>query len=144
MVYPRELKHQIKYIFWRLYTPFHPLVRDTALALGIVHHEGRQDYLLGTIAPGLTVREFITHCIDQGYGNHFIAWHDTGELVSLRYVENFVYQYHLRVFENGEVRGHYEYTPECYPRRHMKGVNQEDRRDVFYAHLGERLVRIEE
>jgi hypothetical protein len=141
MAYPDRADHWAKYGFWRLYTPLHPYVRDGALAAGIVRHIGRQDFLLGHIAPGQSVRDFVAHCIEQGYGNHFIAWRDEGELVSLRFVEDFVYQYHLRVFKDGEVRGHYEYTPECHPVLHMKEIGLEDRRHVFYGHLGDRILR---
>ena len=139
MVYPPEMHNRAKYLFWKAYTPYHPLVRDAVLRFPFVHREGRQDYLLGTIAPGQSMREFISYCVERGYGNHFVAWHDEGQVVSLRYVEDFVYQYHLRVFEDGEVRGHYEYTPECYPLSHLLDVGMEDRRDVFYQHLGDRV-----
>ena len=141
MIYPAQTHNRAKYMFWRLYTPLHPFMRDAALALGIVHHEGRQDFLLGTLAPGQTVREFVSHCITLGYGNHFVAWRDQGEVISLRYVKDFVSQYHLRIFEDGEVRGHYEYTPECHPILHMKEIGQEDRRQTFFEHLGDRIIR---
>ncbi len=138
MVYPPQIGNRAKYFFWRLYTPCHPLVRDAALALGLAHHKGRQDFLIGTVAPGHTIQDFISYCIERGYGNHFVAWRDEGQAASLRFVESFVYQYHLRVFEDGEVRGHYEHTPECYPLSHLKRKFVfEDRRDVFYAQLGD-------
>jgi hypothetical protein len=140
MVYPESLWDRSKYVFWRLYTPYHPFVRDMALALGIVWHEGRQDFLLGTIAPHLSVKEFISHLLHHGYGNHFVAWKDDGEIVSLRYVENFATQYHIRVFKDREVRAHYEYTPECYPISHMREVNMEPRRDEFLKLLGDTII----
>ena len=140
MVFPPETWNRVKYVFWRCYTPFHPLVRDTALALGVVRHDERQDYLLGTIADGQDLEDFVNHCLSLGYGNHFIAWRDKDEVLGLRLVENFTYQYHIRVFTDGEVRGHYEFTPECYPILHMKKIGQEDRRHVFYEHLGKRIV----
>src|SRR5262249_29271673 len=82
MTYPAEIYNRAKYLFWRFYTPYHSRLRDMALASGIIHHEGRQDFLLGKVAPGETLKSFISHCIDKGYGNHFIAWHDEGEVVS--------------------------------------------------------------
>jgi len=150
MVYPDQLLDRTKYMFWHFFTPFHPAVRSAAESMGIrrqhfedPEYRGRQHYLLGTIAPGLSTQEFILHCIERGYGNHFVAWHDEGQLMSLRYVENFTHQYHLRVFEDGEVRGHYEYTPESYPIRHIRAMGLQDRRRVFYEHLGDRIVRAE-
>ncbi len=140
MVFPSYLHDRLKYFFWRLYTPLHPFIRDAALALGIVRHSGRQEFLLGYIAPGLDVRAFVAHCVERGYGNHFIAWREEGELVSLRRVRGFQYQYHLRIYEDGDVRGHYELTPECHPVRHIKGIGIEDRRHEFYEDIGDWLV----
>jgi hypothetical protein len=145
MVYPDTFKDRLKYITWRLYTPLHPLVRDASVALGIMNHvdkypRGRQPYMLGTIAPGVTMQEFISHMISQGFGNHFVAWKDSGQVVSLRYLDGFKYQYHLRVFEDGEVRGHYEFTPECHPILHMRDDSMEERRAEFLKFLGDWIV----
>jgi hypothetical protein len=145
MIYPDSLGDRLKYLVWRLYTPFHPFVRDTSVALGIVSHvdkypQGRQPFILGHLTEGQTVQEFVAYMITKGFGNHFIAWKDSGQVVSLRYVDSFKYQYHLRVFEDGEVRGHYEYTPECHPVLHMKDGNMEERRDDFLRFIGDRIV----
>ncbi len=131
MVFPETFWQRAKYMFWRFYTPYHPLVRDTALALGIVHHAGRQHYLIGRIAPEHTLQGVIAFLISQGFANHFIAWKDDGEVVSLRFVADFSHQYHIRLFIDGEVRAHYEYTPECRPIYHLTEVGQESRREFF-------------
>ncbi|HTR19134.1 MAG TPA: hypothetical protein VMH91_04140 [Candidatus Paceibacterota bacterium] len=140
MVYPEQLWDRVKYLFWTFYTPYHPLVRDTALRLRVVRHEGRQDFLIGTIAPHLSIPEFISHLLGKGYGNHFVAWKDDGEVVSLRYTDGFAYQYHVRVFEDREVRAHYEYTPECYPISHIMETDMEARREEFLSLLGDTIV----
>ncbi len=145
MVFPDSLADRLKYAIWRLYTPFHPFVRDTSIALGIVRHGdnyvgGRQPYFLGRLASGQTIQEFVAYMITKGFGNHFIAWKDRGQVVSLRYVDSFKYQYHLRVFDDGEVRGHYEFTPECHPLLHMFEDGLEERRDDFLRFLGDRIV----
>ena len=135
LTYPKSFTGRIKYHFWRAYTPYHFIVRDVSLSLGIIKHTGRQNFYFGTIVPHLTTKEFITQLIDQGFGNHFFAWKDDGEIVSLRYVEDFEYQYHLRVFSDREVRGHYECTPECHPIIHMRDDHMEERRDMFMRFL---------
>jgi hypothetical protein len=147
MARPESASDWPKYFFWRLYTPLHPLCRGMIQRLGVTsasfveqEYPGRQDYLLGTIAPGQTSQAFISYLIEQGFGKHFVAWHDEGELASLRYSDGFRYQYHLRVFKDGEVRGHYEYTPECYPLKHLKGVGRSPRHDHFLQLLGDRIV----
>ncbi len=131
MVYPENFFDRLKYVLWRLYTPYHSFFRDTLLKLGIIHHEERQSFLLGKLAPGRSLMKLISFLINQGYGNHFIAWKDEGQLVSLRLVKNFTYQYHLRIFEDGEIRGHYEYTPECHPFLHLQEKSFEDRHKEF-------------
>jgi hypothetical protein len=139
MQYPQTLTARAKYFFWRIITPIHPYVRDLLLRLRILRHEGRQNFLVGRVAKHITVKEFISHLIEVGYGNHFVAWRDDGELVSLRFVVSFMHQYHIRVFEDGEVRAHFEYTPECYPFWHLQEVGIEARRDEFLTLMGDRI-----
>lgn len=140
LVFPRSFSDRLKYIFWRLYTPFHPLVRDGALMFGIIEHAGRQNFFLGHIAPSETIRTFVSSLTKYGYGNHFIAWKDEGEVISLRHIVDFDHQYHIRIFEDGEVRAHYEYTPESHPIWHMTEVGCERRREYFLQLFGNRLV----
>lgn len=140
MVYPDSLLHRMKYYFWYYYTPYHPYVRDGALKLSIVRTRGRQPYLLGKIASHLSVEDFVSELVKRGFAYHRVAWEDEGEVVSLRYVENFVYQYHVRVFLDGEVRGHYEYTPECYPLLHLFEVGHEPRKEDFLRMFGEHIT----
>jgi hypothetical protein len=148
MVFPDSLHDRVKYLFWRVYTPFHPLVRDFSLRVGIVSAKAkverwghRQRFLIGIIAPGETIESVVKHLIGKGYYNHFVAWEDQGEVVSLRFTKNFSHQYHLRLFEDGEVRGHYEYTPECYPWKHYYEIGCfEARREEFLEALGDKVV----
>lgn len=140
MVYPESLTQRIKYYLWYFYTPYHPKVRDSVIALSLIKNRGRQPYLLGTIAPHLSVEEFVSHLMKKGYAYHRVAWEDDGEVVSVRKVPNFERQYHIRVFEDREVRGHFEYTPECYPIAHLWDVGREDRREEFFADLGETIT----
>jgi len=145
MVYPLSWVDRVKYFAWRIYTPMHPAVRDFLGAVGLVNHtekypRGRQPYILGHIAPGQTMQEFVAYVVGKGFGNHFVAFEDRGQVVSLRHVDNFKYQYHLRIFEDGEVRGHYEYTPECHPFLHMKEGTMEPRRDEFLKILADKIT----
>lgn len=140
MVYPETVVHRVKYYIWRVYSPYHPTLRDSVIALSLIKNRGRQPYLLGRIAPGISIEEFVSYLTSHGYAYHRVAWEDDGEIVSLRHVENFTHQYHVRVFEDGEVRGHYEYTPECYPILHLWDIGREDRREAFLELVGDRLI----
>ncbi len=140
MAYPSSFADKIKYCFWRVYTPFHPTVRDFCLAVGIVKHSGRQNFFVGYVAPGQSLDDVVSHLISRGYGNHFIAWKDDGELVSLRRVIDFKMQYHIRIFQDGEIRGHYEYTPECHPILHFKAVDEQECKEEFLKALDDKVV----
>lgn len=140
MVYPDKSWNRIKYIVWRAYIPLHPHVRDVAVAFDAVQHTGRQPFLIGHVAPHIPIKSFITHLIDIGYGNHFVAWHDDDELISVRMTDGFTHQYHLRVFSDGAVHGHYEYTPEAHPLLHLDQINFEHRREFFLKQFGELIV----
>jgi len=140
LAYPDTLVDRIKYLFWKFITPFHPHVRDFLCYAKILRTQGRQNYLLGRLAPGETVESFVEFLLERGFGNHFIALTDEGQLVSLRYTPNFQYQYHVRIFEDGEVRGHYEPTPEHAPIRHMSEGILEDRFEEFMALFGHKII----
>lgn len=139
--YPKGFWNRTKYIFWKLISPGYEWGRDTLLRLGIIHHEGRQNFLIGTLAPRVKIEDLLAYLIDvQGFANNFIAWTDDGEVLSLRRLENFEWQYHLRIFSDGEVRGHYEYTPEAHPAWHSMEVRWEPRYEEFRRFLGDWIV----
>ena len=95
--------------------------------------------MLGTLHPRETVQSVTEFLVSQGFGNHFVALKDEGELVGLRYTPDFEYQYHLRIFNDGEVRGHFEYTTECHPFIHNREIGEE-RREDFLALLEGRII----
>jgi hypothetical protein len=138
--YPKGAYNRSKYLFWKIITPFHNYWRDLLLSLSILKHEGRQHYTLGTLAPGKNVADLLKYLEGKGWGNHFIAWKDEDEVIGIRKLESFERQYHIRVFKNGEIRGHYEYSPECHPRWHLKEVGMEARHEEFLHELGDWIV----
>ncbi|HEC93769.1 MAG TPA: hypothetical protein ENI56_00105 [Candidatus Kaiserbacteria bacterium] len=140
MVYPQSSLDRTKYIFWRAITPLYPYVRDIFTTLRIIPHSGRQLFLLGYIATDISVENFIHELVKRGYGNHFIALRDSDELVGLRITDGFKHQYHLRVFADGAVHGHYEYAPEAYPFFHLSEIGFEKRSDIFLKQLGALIV----
>lgn len=143
MVYPKTISMRVRYFFWRLYGPYHPRLRDSAIALRVVKNHGRQPFLLGTLSADISIEEFVAYLIEQGFAYHRVAWEDDDEIVGLRRVHDFIYQYHIRVFQDREVRAHYEYTPECYPLAHLLNSGFEDRRDEFMAIFGHMIEPIE-
>ena len=133
----------IKKDIWRHLYRIFPWVQKHFLKWHLVWHEkGRQPYHIGWLAPGKTLEELEKHLHNEwGFGNHFIAWKDNGQILSWRKLESFDEQYHLRVFKDGEIRGHYEYTPESKPVAHFTEINEQERPDEFKKFLGNYIVK---
>lgn len=128
---PSSPEEWVKYLFWLVYTPVHPYLRDVAMRLRVVRHTRRQDFLIGKVAASQNVRDLVSFLIEKDFGNHFVAWKDPGELISLRRTDGFRRQYHLRIFKDGEIRCHYEYTPEYRPINHLIEIGFENRAAEF-------------
>ena len=136
------LGQTIKKDIWRKIYPIFPWVQSHFLKWHLAWHEkGRQPYHIGWLAPGKTLQDLEKHLHNEwGFGNHFVAWADTGQVLSWRKLESFDYQYHLRVFKDGEIRGHYEFTPESKPVEHFVEINEQARIEEFRKFLGNYIV----
>lgn len=107
----------------------------------IWHEDKRQKYHIAWLAPGKTLAELKKHLHEKwGFGNHFVAWTDSGQVLSWRKLENFSDQYHLRVFKDGEIRGHFERTPEAHPMDHFKERGETEHKKEFLKFLGDFAV----
>jgi hypothetical protein len=128
---------KLKYKTWHFIYRFFPTLQKMLLRVGIIHHEDiRQRYHIGWLAPGKTLEGLKKHLHEKwGFGNHFIAWTDKGQVLSWRKFADFEDQYHLRVFEDGEIRGHYEYTPEAHPLEHMEERDETFHKKAFLKFL---------
>ncbi len=105
-----------------------------------VDGKGRQRFLIGKVHPEKELESLVVHLISHGYGHNVVAWQDQGEVASLRLPDGFQYQYHIRLFDDGEVRGHYEYTPEAYPLKHYYEEDMEERREYFMELLKDFVI----
>ncbi|MEK9182763.1 MAG: hypothetical protein AAB809_01650 [Patescibacteria group bacterium] len=134
---------KIKYRVWHFFYKFFPSAQKTLLKWGIVHHDnGRQRYHIGWLSPGKTLEELKKHLHDKwGFGNHFVAWTDKDQVLSWRKFADFEDQYHLRVFSDGEIRGHYEFTPEAHPIEHMKEKGERETKADFLKFLDDFVMQ---
>jgi GT2 family glycosyltransferase len=121
--------------FWRRISPFFMKVRDVLIACRIIKHNFRQPYHLGYLDPSKTEADLLKHLHAQGFSNHFFAWDDPGQKYSLRRRTDFKFQYHLRIFSDGEIRGHYEWTPEAHPIRHLQDLGMQPQTEEFTKFL---------
>lgn len=108
---------RLKQKFWRLIYPTFKWMEHVALPL---HEKKRQPFHIGWLHPNKSLSDLKRHLSHKwGFGNHFVAWEDTDQILSWRKLASFEDQYHLRVFNDGEIRGHYEFTPESAPLKHF-------------------------
>ena len=131
---------RVKAFMWACIAPVFPHLRDGLLDLGLIRHGIRQPFVLGRLAPGRSPDGLAAHVEQFGFVKHCIAWVDTDEVLGMRKRDDFHRQYHLRVFTDGEIRGHYEWTPESKPYEHLNDIGMEPRREEFLAFLGDWLI----
>ena len=128
---------KIKQKIWQFVYKFFPILQKTLLRWHLIwHQKGRQRYHVGWLASGKTLEELKKHLHEKwNFGNHFIAWVDDGQVLSWRKLANFNDQYHLRVFSDGEIRGHFEFTPEAHPIEHLEEKGEREAKEDFLKFL---------
>ena len=103
--------------FWSLFYKVWPPCTRVLEALGF--HNQRQRYVLGSLEPRYDEDDLRGFLTDRGFEHAILAWKDPGEVLSVRRVHNRIFQYHIRLFEDGEIRAHYEYSPEAHTFKHF-------------------------
>ncbi|MBC7692087.1 MAG: hypothetical protein H7222_09975 [Methylotenera sp.] len=125
--------------FWRFVYAWWPRVLRVLERIRV--HSERQEFLRGTLAKPFSPHEIEAYLLRQGYEHVILAWMDPGELLSMRKVDREIYQYHFRLFSDGEIRCHYEFSSEGNPWGHVTEQSFEPRAAEFDALLGEYLVK---
>jgi len=115
-----------KKIFWKLFNPIFPTVRDAWVAMGLISHNIRQPYLYGKLKAGYTANDLRKLLTSAGFVNNYVAWVDPDEVLNMSKVVDEIYQYHVRLFIDGEVRAHHEFTAEAHPFKHLYDVGLTD------------------
>lgn len=108
----------MKRTFFNILLPFLMPLRDVAIRLGIIKHSGRQRFPVGFIARNVTKENVQQRLASLAFEGESCAWVDDGQLLSMRRREN-DFQYHIRLFDDGEVRAHYELAVDCHPLSHL-------------------------
>jgi hypothetical protein len=105
--------------------------RDLFLFLRLAKHSGRQKYSIGFLKNGFNLRKYLEL---RGFENSYYSWIDDGEVLSMRKVEK-GFQYHIRLFEDMELRGHYEYVPDGFPLKHLREICFKRKKKYFSSLL---------
>lgn len=117
---PQTFSDWCKEILWTLLRPFWPPLRWILRTIGMRPFGPRQRSHLGWLAPGKTPAEFRTFLKSIGFRHDPFAWVDDDEVFGLRNCFTFKYQQHVRLYRDGEVRGHQEITPEYDDLTHVR------------------------
>ena len=127
-----------------LVRPIFPFLQGLIQSLGFMREaitvEGpyhRQPYLIRMRTSEETTGALIERLMRAGFHSEEIALHEQGQVASLRrlcdtYPDR---QFHIRLFSDGEIRGHYEYTPEDRPYSHWQETLFENRNEEFLRFL---------
>jgi hypothetical protein len=141
----RTLPQLLFRIFIRPVFPFGQwLFRVSGLVREAKSVEGayrRQPYLIGVLKDPSDVKSVETQLGTHGFFPNRVAFIESGQVLSMRRLadDHADRQYHIRVFSDGEVRGHYEYTPEDRPFAHLNEELYEPRKEAFLPWLGNLL-----
>lgn len=122
-----------KSLFWRfIYKVYPPCLRLLERA-GI--HSKRQDFILGALRGGISFQRVSDFLQQEGFEPAVLAWKDPEEVLGMRKIHNGKFQYHLRVYADREIRGHYEYSSEGNPWGHIMQKKFEPASDYFISLL---------
>ena len=126
---------------WRVMYKVYPPVLRVLEKLGA--HSGRQPFVLGKLNSKYGVEDLRRLLVTAGFEPAVLAWKDSGEVLSLRKIDKHIFQWHIRLHADGEVRGHYEYSSEGSPWRHVAEYKEAFKPDMefFSALLGDYLVQ---
>lgn len=130
------IEHSKRWAWWAM-TPLFLAIRWLLLKSRVIKHDIRQPFLIGKLRDGRAPQDLLEYLASQGFRKNSLAWIDRGEVFSVRCLLSLYHQYHIRLFDDGEIRGHYEWTPEARPFDHILERGFEERREEFLAILGE-------
>jgi hypothetical protein len=124
---------------WKRLTPLFPFLRTKFGFLRYLRYKGRETYPIGYIKKDLTLAKLESELRTQGFERYCVAWIDQGEVLGMRKSEGFEMQYHVRIFNDGEVRGHFELTPEYRAFKHFFDIGKIARTEDFITMIGHLL-----
>ena len=87
--------------------------------------------MIGNLKDGWRLEEVEKELLNLGFEKYYVAWIDIGEALGMRKNQGFEYQYHIRIFDDGEVRGHFELTPEYSTFKHFFDIGKVERSEEF-------------
>ncbi len=106
---------ETKWIWRFVYKVWPPVLR---VLEKLKFHNYRQEWLIGYFGEKYCKSDLVKLLEKNGFENAILTWKDPGEVLSMRKVDKKIFQYHIRLFDDGEIRVHYEYSSEGGPWKH--------------------------
>lgn len=125
-------------LIWKINYKIYPCLRDLILFLGLWKHSGRQKFRIGFLKKNIEESDVKKILEKKGFERSICSWIDDCEVLSMRKRVG-SYQYHIRLFSDGEIRGHYEYSPENKPFGHLNETVFRSEKCYFCEVLGDVL-----
>lgn len=141
----RNLRTFPQLVFRVFVLPVFPVLQWAGRVTGIAkeaktveHPHRRQPFLQGNLKKELSVPEARELLLEAGFFMNRLAYPDPGQVLSMRRLHDTMpdHQYHVRIFSDGEIRGHFELTPEDHPWEHMDEWVLEPRHEEFRGFIG--------
>lgn len=102
--------------------PFFPFFQWFFIKLGIIKAPNKRgDFIVGKLKEGVRQEKAQEVLEQHGFFINRIAHTEPGQILSMRRlsIKNPEWQYHIRIFNDGEIRGHCEVTPSDHPIDHL-------------------------
>lgn len=126
-----EDRFLIRKAVWKKISKLFPFWRKKLGFLRNLRYRGRENFFIGYLKDDWNLEDIERYLIGLGFEKYYVAWIDIGEILGVRKNQGFKYQYHLRIFSDGEVRGHFELTPEYRAFKHFFDIGKEERNEEF-------------
>lgn len=114
--------------------PFFPFFQWLTIKLGTVKAPNKRgEFLVGKLREGIVHKKAQEVLEQHGFFINRIAYTEPGQVLSMRRLstKNPEWQYHVRIFDDGEIRGHCEVTPSDHPIDHLNLSTMEHRPNDF-------------
>lgn len=124
-------------MFWKIVYKIYPPFLRVLEKIGV--HKKRQKFFIGKLRGNVSFENFKKFLFSENFESAILAWKDPHEILSLRKIDSKVFQYHLRLYSDREITGHYEYSSEGNPWRHIVETVFEPKEEYFKKLLADFL-----
>lgn len=136
--FAKEIAYSLRWIALELCYAVFPLMRGLYRLFGFEFDV--RDFIQGKLKEEINLSDFKAYLHELGFEKNRLAWICKNEVLNLRKKLSDGKQYHIRVFKDRTVNGHYEWAPEFAPVLHWYQSLMKPKRSHFKRILGNFLI----